>query len=71
VTLVDDFVRDITWISGEGALTLLYLGVETKELKEGDIRNKYFLPQVQELVNEELQDKLWKSSDNLLVANFV
>ena len=76
VTLVDDFVRDMTWTIEEGALTLLYLGVETNKLKEGDIRGKYFHPQIQEIVNplsldEELQDKLWKFSDDLLVADFV
>lgn len=75
VTLVDDFVKDMTWTSEEGALTLLYLGVETTKLKEGEIRGKYFHPQTQEVVNplsldEKLQDKLWKFSNDL-VANFV
>lgn len=63
------------WKPEEGALTLLYLGVATKELKEKNIRGKYFHPQSVEVINplsldEALQDKLWAFCDDL-VKDFI
>ena len=55
----------------EGALTGLFLGVETERLIKENIRGKYFHPQSQEVVNpmaedEKLQKDLWDFSESLI-----
>lgn len=70
------FLRhNIMWTAEEGALTLLYLGAAVQEIKDKDIRGKYYHPQAQEVINplsldETLQEDLWKFSDEL-VAKFL
>lgn len=71
--LMDFFQKDVMWTSREGALTLLYLGVQLDQLKEKNIRGKYYHPQTQEVVNEaaldeQRQDDLWKFCDELVSA---
>jgi len=61
----------VIWTAEEGAITLLYLGVAIDEIKEKNIRGKYFHPQAVEVVNplsldEELQNKLWEFCDDLV-----
>ena len=63
--------KRLLWTAEEGALTLLYLGVATEELKEKNIRGKYFHPQAVEVINplsldEALQDKLWSFCEDLV-----
>jgi len=74
-SFMDGFVeymqKDAMWSSADGALTLLYLGVQTDELNSKNIRGKYFHPQTQEVVNEYAlvekdQDDLWKFCDELV-----
>jgi NAD(P)-dependent dehydrogenase (short-subunit alcohol dehydrogenase family) len=67
-----DYIRDnVMWTTEEGALTQLYLGMATDQLKSKDIRGKFFHPQVQEVVNplsldEKLQFDLWEFSNELI-----
>jgi len=68
-----DYVRqNIMWTGAEGALTLLYLGVGTDELKAKNIRGKYYHPQSIPVSHpltqggESLQKKLWEFSDDLV-----
>ena len=63
--------KDAMWSSSEGALTLLYLGVQSDELYDKNIRGKYFHPQTQEVINEYAldekdQDDLWTFCDQLV-----
>lgn len=77
--LIPGFVQNVItylrencmWTGAEGALTMLYLGVATQRLKEGNIRGKYFHPQSHEMVNPlaletDLQQAVWKFSDELV-----
>jgi len=62
--------NNVLWNATEGALTMLYLGVATDDLKKG-VRGKYFHPQAHEVVNsfamdESLQKKLWVFLDDLV-----
>lgn len=70
---VEFMQKGAMWTSTEGALTLLYLGVQTDQLKDKDIRGKYYHPQTQEVINkdalpEKRQDDLWKFLDELVVG---
>lgn len=63
--------KRLIWSVDEGALTLLYLGAGTGEIREKDIRGKYFHPQAVEVVNskagnESLQDKFWSFCEELV-----
>ena len=74
-SLIDVSRERFMWNQRDGALTMLYLGVATDELKEKEIRGKYFHPQVQELINplaedQELYGRVWDFS-NELVRDFV
>ena len=73
--IVTYFRENAMWTSEEGALTQIYLGAAVREIKEQDIRGKFFHPQVQEVVNplsldEKIQEDLWAFSDEL-VAKFL
>eukprot|EP00554_Chaetoceros_debilis_P002562 CAMPEP_0194094878 /NCGR_PEP_ID=MMETSP0149-20130528/55856_1 /TAXON_ID=122233 /ORGANISM="Chaetoceros debilis, Strain MM31A-1" /LENGTH=417 /DNA_ID=CAMNT_0038780739 /DNA_START=234 /DNA_END=1485 /DNA_ORIENTATION=+ len=62
--LLNPIRKRIMWTSKEGALTLLYLGAATEQLREMEVKGKYFHAQTQEVVNpfaldEKLQDDLW------------
>jgi len=64
------------WNSEEGALTILYLGAATEELRNKHVTGKYFQPQTKEVVNplaldEKLQDELWRFSEELVADFFV
>jgi WW domain-containing oxidoreductase len=70
-TIINYYRTSGMWTSEEGALTQLYLGVAVDELESKGIRGKYFHPQAQEVVNplsldEQLQEDLWKFSDDLV-----
>ena len=59
------------WTAEEGALTILYLAVAVDQLKEKDIRGRYYHPQSHEVINplsldEQLQDDLWDFSEELV-----
>ena len=63
--------KNAMWTAAEGALTMLYVGVATRRLKEENIRGKYFHPQSQEMVNPlaldvDLQNAVWAFSDELV-----
>jgi NAD(P)-dependent dehydrogenase (short-subunit alcohol dehydrogenase family) len=65
--------KNVMWTSLEGALTMLYLGAASEELKSHNIRGKYFHPQAREVVPNpkfandlELQKKFWKFADSLV-----
>lgn len=63
--------KHIMWSAAEGALTLLYLGVATDDIKSRNIRGKYFHPQSVMIENKNadepvLQRKLWEFSDELV-----
>ena len=65
------FEKRVIWKVEEGALTLLYLGVATDELREKNVRGRYFHPMAVEVENplsmdEELQDKLLAFCDGLV-----
>lgn len=76
ITRIIDYTRTtMMWTAEEGALTQLYLGIATDELRSRNVRGKYFHPQAQEVVNpfsldEKLQKDLWEFS-NELVADFL
>lgn len=66
------FQDRLLWSSEEGALTDLYLGLDTKALKENKIRGKYFHPQAVEVVNPyaeqvELQESVWTLCEQLVM----
>ena len=59
------------WSAEDGALTLLYLGAATDDIKEGNLRGKYFHPQAVEVVNPKaedtsLQDNFWSFCEELV-----
>ena len=61
----------LIWSAEEGALTLLYLGAATEEIRKKNIRGKFFHPQAVEVVNwnaedEALQDKFWSFCEELV-----
>ena len=61
------------WTTSEGALTGLFLAVAQDRIRQENIRGQYFHPQGQHVVfepaeNEELQDQLWRFSDELVRA---
>jgi len=63
--------KNVMWTAAEGALTMLYLGVATDDLRNKNVRGKYFHPQSQEMVNPlsldtDLQKAVWKFSDELV-----
>lgn len=65
--------ENVMWTSLEGALTMLYLGAASEELKLNNIRGKYFHPQVQEVAPNpkfandlKLQKKFWEFADSLV-----
>ena len=65
----------LIWSAEEGALTLLYLGAASDEIKEKNIRGEYFHPQAVRVVNskandEALRDKLWAFCEDL-VKDFI
>ena len=69
--IITYFRKNKMWTAEEGALTQIYLGAAVKEIKDKDIRGKYFHPQVQEMVNplsldEKIQEDLWTFSDELV-----
>lgn len=73
---VNKIRKKIMWTSEEGALTLLYLGAATEELRDKHVTGKYFQPQTKEVVNplaldEKLQDELWRFSEELVADFFV
>ncbi|KAK1739923.1 retinol dehydrogenase-related protein [Skeletonema marinoi] len=64
-------VNNVCWSSEEGALTELYLGVAMDELKEKQVRGRYFHPQSIEVTNShaesvELQENVWQLSEGLV-----
>lgn len=64
-------VNNVCWSPEEGALTELYLGVATDEIREKQIRGGYFHPQSVEVVNSyaesvELQENVWNLCEGLL-----
>jgi NAD(P)-dependent dehydrogenase (short-subunit alcohol dehydrogenase family) len=67
------FQKNVMWSSLDGALTMLYLGAAAEDIKGGNIRGKYFHPQVQEVApnpqfanDETLQDQFWAFADGLI-----
>ena len=63
--------RQVMWSSEEGALTELYLGVATEDLKSNNTRGKYFHPQAVEIdhphaYDEVLQDNVWNLCEELV-----
>ena len=61
----------LIWSAEEGALTLLYLGAAVDEIKEKNIRGKYFHPQAVRVANpkaddEALREKLWAFCEDLV-----
>lgn len=63
--------RSFLWSVQEGALTGLFLGVATNQLKSENIRGRYYHPQSKEVINplaldERLQDDLWNFSERLV-----
>jgi hypothetical protein len=68
------FMQEQTmWSSLEGALTMLYLGAATNDLKEKNLRGLYFHPMVQKVDanpkfagNLQLQKDVWTFSDELI-----
>ena len=65
--------KQVMWTSLEGALTGLYLGAATNDLKESNVRGLYFHPMVQKVDanpkfanNLQLQKDLWSFSDELI-----
>ena len=67
-----DMIRStIMWTPEEGALTGLFLAVAVDTLVKENIRGRFYHPQGQENINakandENLQDALWKFSDELV-----
>jgi len=64
-------VNNVCWSSEEGALTELYLGVATDELREKQVRGRYFHPQSIEVTNShaenvELQENVWQLCEGLV-----
>ena len=81
--ILPQFVKDaiyylesqLLWKSAEGALTELYLGVATDEIRKNNIRGKYFHPQSVEVdhpyaKNETLQENVWNLCEEL-VKDFI
>jgi len=59
------------WTAEEGALTGLYLGVATDEIRSNKLRGKYFHPQAVEFdhphaKDEELQENVWRLCEELV-----
>ena len=68
-------VNNVCWTSEEGALTELYLGVATDEIRQKQVRGRYFHPQSKEVTNSyaenvELQENVWKLCE-VLVEKFL
>ena len=64
-------VNSVCWTSEEGALTELFLGVATDEIREKQLRGRYFHPQSKEVThsyaeNVELQDNVWDLCEGLV-----
>lgn len=62
---------NVMWTSEEGALTGLYLAVETDRMVKENIRGKLFFPQSQEVTNPlaedvQLQHDLWEFTETLV-----
>ena len=73
--LLNPIRKRIMWNPKEGALTLLYLGAATEQLRERGVKGKYFHAQTQEVINpfaldEKLQDDLWRFTEEI-VAPFI
>lgn len=76
--LVDAIVsleKHLLWTSAEGALTVLYLGVATDDVRNYNIRGKYYHPQSIEYnhpyaSDEQLQENVWNLCEEL-VKNFL
>lgn len=65
--------KNVFWNQKDGALTQIYLGAASKDVKDKNIRGQYFHPQVQRVTpNEkfatdlELQKGLWEFSNELI-----
>ncbi|KAL9183177.1 hypothetical protein ACHAXT_004964 [Thalassiosira profunda] len=67
-----DALKSSMWLAEDAALTLLYIGVATDDLKEKDIRGSYYHPIAVEVapnpvaLDNELQGKLWVFLDELV-----
>lgn len=74
-----DFVKDLCstlvynvgWTSEEGALTELYLGVATDEIKQKQLRGRYYHPQSIEVANPhaesiQLQENVWQLCEGIV-----
>ncbi|KAL7520385.1 hypothetical protein ACHAWX_005112 [Stephanocyclus meneghinianus] len=76
--LVDAIVsleKRLLWTSAEGALTVLYLGVATDDIRNYNLRGKYYHPQSIEYnhpyaSDEQLQENVWNLCEEL-VKNFL
>mmetsp|Transcript_52700 Transcript_52700/g.111972 ORF Transcript_52700/g.111972 Transcript_52700/m.111972 type:complete len:388 (+) Transcript_52700:81-1244(+) len=65
----------LLWTAEEGALTGIYLGVATDEIRSNNLRGRYFHPQSVEfdhphMKDEELQENLWRLCEES-VQNFL
>jgi len=63
--------QNVMWTAAEAALTMLYLGTATEELRVNNIRGQYYHPQSVRLENPlandpVLQTKIWDFSDELV-----
>lgn len=64
-------VNNVFWSPEEAALTELYLGVATEEIREKQLRGRYFHPQSVEVTNSyaesvELQENVWNLCEGLV-----
>jgi NAD(P)-dependent dehydrogenase (short-subunit alcohol dehydrogenase family) len=70
--VVNFFKKNVMWTELQGAMTMLYLGAAADDLKEKNVRGKYFHPHAQEIVPNvlaqdlELQQKVWSFADALV-----
>lgn len=63
--------KQLLWSSAEGALTEIYLGVATDDIKRKNIRGRYYHPQSVDYEhphasNEVLQENVWKLCEDLV-----
>jgi len=78
-TILPQFIKNaihyvssqVMWSSEEGALTELYLGVATEDIKSNNIRGKYYHPQAVEIdhphaYDEVLQNNVWNLCEELV-----